>query len=457
MQQDIRGSVLIVEDDRALSEALQDTLELAGYLVSTAVDGVSALECLSKHPVGLVVSDVHMERMDGETLLQRIRQTLPEIPVLLMTAYATIERAVEAMRVGAVDYLVKPFAAEQILESVERHIRPVELPDDCSVIAQDPRSRELLALASRVAASRATVMLGGESGTGKEVMARFIHQHSPRCDKEFVAINCAAIPETMLESTLFGYEKGAFTGAQRATPGKFEQANGGTLLLDEISEMDLALQTKLLRVLQEQEVERLGGQRTISLDVRVIATSNRNLKGAVELGHFREDLYYRLNVFPLRLLPLRERPDDILPLAQNILGRIANREQSAVKKLTPEAKTALLQHPWPGNVRELDNVMQRATILALDDQIDPFALQLESNEASVAPAAVPDTLGKGSATPKGEGDELQQGMQQQEYHLIREALKQGSRKAAAAQLGISERTLRYKIAKLRDAGLDPDR
>lgn len=455
MKQHYRGSILIVENDQALSEALQDTLELAGYWVSTAVDGFTALEQLAEHPVGLVLSDVHMDRMDGEALLQRVRQTLPEIPVLLMTAYATIERAVAAMRLGAVDYLVKPFAAEQMLASVERHIRSIEPTQDSHVVAKDPKSVALLALASRVAASSATVMLGGESGSGKEVIARYIHRHSPRAAQPFIAINCAAIPETMLEATLFGYEKGAFTGAQRATPGKFEQANGGTLLLDEISEMDLTLQAKLLRVLQEQEVERLGAQRTIPLDVRVIATSNRQLREEVAAGRFREDLYYRLNVFPLRLLPLRERPADIIPLAQQILARIALDSRASVKKLTLEAVHALQGYRWPGNVRELDNVMQRAMILTIGEQITVESLQLESLDPLSLPVHRTD-LDAVVAVPMEGVEDLQQGMQQQEYHLIREALRLGSRKASAALLGISERTLRYKIARLRDAGLALD-
>jgi two-component system response regulator FlrC len=273
-------TVLIVEDDLSLREALCDTLSLAGYPVTAAEDGQRALDLLERENFGMVVSDVQMQRMDGYALLKRLKAARPDLPVVLMTAYGTIQKAVEAMHDGAADYLVKPFDAEVLVNMVSRYIS-AETADDYSVVAEDPRSQEVLALARRVAASDATVMISGASGTGKEVYARFLHCNSPRAARPFVAINCAAIPENMLEAVLFGYEKGAFTGAYQASPGKFEQAQGGTLLLDEISEMNLSLQAKLLRVLQEREVERLGGRKLIELDVRVLATSNRNLREEV--------------------------------------------------------------------------------------------------------------------------------------------------------------------------------
>ena len=342
-----RSVVLVVEDDHSLQEALCDTLKCAGYDVETASDGEQALEVLKHKTVQMVVSDVQMSPMDGHELLSHIKEEYPELPVVLVTAYGTIQKAVEAMQQGASDYLVKPFEASRLVEMVERLVLPVAATS--GLVAVDAKSCELVNLASRVAATETTVMICGESGTGKEVMARHIHDQSNRADGPFVAINCAAIPENMLEAVLFGYEKGAFTGAYQATPGKFEQAQGGTLLLDEISEMDLGLQAKLLRVLQEREVERLGGRKVIPLDVRVLATSNRNLKEQVAKGAFREDLYYRLNVFPLRLRPLRERSEDIIPLAKSLLGRRRLPGQ-AMPVLTEEACQALRQHSWPGRI-----------------------------------------------------------------------------------------------------------
>ncbi len=291
--------ILLVEDDRALREALSDTL-LIGGCEFTAVDSAeAALVALQREAFGLVVSDVNMPGMDGHQLLGLIRARYPQLPVLLMTAFGAVERAVDAMRQGAADYLVKPFEPKVLLELVARHAQgQVPVAEGEGPVAVEPASRQLLELAARVARSDSTVLISGESGTGKEVLARYIHQQSPRANKPFIAINCAAIPDNMLEATLFGHEKGAFTGAIAAQPGKFELADGGTILLDEISEMPLALQAKLLRVLQEREVERVGARKPIELDIRVLATTNRDLLGEVAAGRFREDLYYRLSVFP---------------------------------------------------------------------------------------------------------------------------------------------------------------
>ena len=300
-------------------------------------------------------------------------------------------------------------------------------------------------------------MISGESGSGKEVIARYIHDNSPRHEAPFVAINCAAIPENMLEATLFGYEKGAFTGAYKTTHGKFEQAQGGTLLLDEISEMAIGLQAKLLRVLQERELERLGGGKVINLDVRVVATTNREMRSEVADGRFREDLYYRLNVFPLQLLPLRERPGDIVPLAQAILARVTAHSGRSTPVLSPATQQQLQGYPWPGNVRELDNMMQRALILADSNIIDSDALHFE-NISGFAPAPTPIQAGAESVTETTEeepqGDSLNGDLKQREYNLIIDALKAGSRKAAAERLGISPRTLRYKMARMREEGLE---
>jgi len=338
--------------------------------------------------------------------------------------------------------------------------------DDMVAIADT--SRRLAELARRVAASDCTVLIAGESGTGKEVLARFIHRHSPRATKAFVAVNCAAIPENMLEAILFGYEKGSFTGAHASHAGKFEQAQGGTLLLDEVTEMPLGLQAKLLRVLQEREVERLGGRSSIALDVRVLATTNRNLRAEVAAGRFREDLYYRLNVFPLQTSPLRDRRDDVLPLAMRLLTARC-RAGERIPALSADAAHMLLLYPWPGNVRELDNVMQRALILANGSVIQPEHIHLEIEGLDALPAALAaasqtvrdfvaapqrqvaqETLRRNSTAEGGLSDSLSSA----ERDLILDALRSdgGNRQAAAKRLGISPRTLRYKLQRLREAG-----
>jgi two-component system response regulator FlrC len=365
----------------------------------------------------------------------------------MMTAYGTIQQAVQAMQAGAVDYLVKPFDAQKLIEMVARHLTPAATADD-DMVTVDADSRYVANLARRVAATDATIMITGESGVGKEVLARYIHRHSPRAGQPFVAINCAAIPDNMLEATLFGYEKGAFTGAYNACPGKFEQAQHGTLLLDEISEMDLGLQAKLLRVLQEREVERLGGRKTIPLDVRILATSNRHLRDEVAAGRFREDLFYRLNVFPLHLSPLRERRADILPLAHRLLTQGARKQGRLVPELSAAAQQGLLDHAWPGNVRELDNVIQRALILQSGAVVAATDLQIESER----PAAPDVPAAKAVTAASSLGVDLRS----REQQLILDTLRavRGSRRSAAQRLGISERTLRYKLARLRETGIE---
>lgn len=445
----MQTTILVVEDDAALSEALAETLSLAGYRVHTADNGQAALPILETEAISLIVSDINMPKMDGQALLRQVRKDHPDIPVVLMTAYGSISQAVDAMREGAVDYLVKPFEAEVLVNMVGQYVQ--NDTDGRDMVAEDPASQELVRLARRVAESDATVLITGESGVGKEVLARFIHGHSPRADGPFVAINCAAIPENMLEATLFGYEKGAYTGAYKASPGKFEQAQGGTLLLDEISEMDLGLQAKLLRVLQEREVERLGGSKTIELDVRVLATSNRDMKQAVAEGRFREDLYYRLNVFPLHIRPLRERPDDIVPIARSLLQKHAARAGRPGLQLTEAACERLRAYPWPGNIRELDNAMQRALILAGGQTVDVGDLHFETDAAPAAPrtAAAP------APAEAPAGGHLNSDLRQREWEVILKTIRDvnGSRKATAERLGISQRTLRYKLARMREAGI----
>jgi len=465
--------VLVVEDDETLREALCDTIQYGGYQTVAASNGVEALKRLETEQVDLVISDVQMDEMDGHTLLREVKSTRNELPFVLVTAHGSIENAVKAMREGATDYLLKPFEAEVLLEMVSRlgvshHSR------DMGMIAKDPKMVQLCDLARRVSSTNATVLISGESGTGKEVMARYIHENSERVDKPFVALNCAAIPETMLESMLFGYEKGAYTGAYQSRAGKFEQASGGTLLLDEISEMDLALQAKLLRVLQEKEVERLGGNTVIPLDVRVLATTNRNLREEVASGRFREDLYYRLNVFPIHLPPLRARPEDIVPLANKLLQRHASER---ALHFSSAAEVALASQNWNGNVRELENCIQRAAILAIGDEVGADALFFEDSlgldDTSVFDSTENSTkkstdapVGKNNvgrnnfekAEAEFEGNKKQAlggDLKAREKQLIVDALKavNGCRKDAAERLGISPRTLRYKLARLKEQGV----
>ncbi|GAC1038934.1 sigma-54 dependent transcriptional regulator [Pseudomonas sp. No.117] len=447
--------ILLVEDDRALREALADTLELGGYRYRAVASGEAALLALAEEPFGLVVSDVNMPGIDGHQLLASIRLRDPALPVLLMTAFGSIERAVEAMRSGAADYLVKPFEPRLLLETLARCCpQGRRTTGERQPVAVDPQSRHLLDLARRVAQSDATVLITGESGTGKEVLARFIHDQSTRAEGPFVAVNCAAIPDHLLEAILFGHEKGAFTGAIAAQPGKFELAQGGTLLLDEISELPLGLQAKLLRVLQEREVERVGARKPLALDIRVVATSNRKLAEEVAAGRFREDLFYRLSVFPLAWLPLRERPADIVPLVERLLAVQAARMQRAVPVLTAAARQALAEHGWPGNVRELDNAVQRALILqpGMQVQAEDFGLHWLATGMPQASAAAPVAEpGTSDATRPLDAD-----LRDREFQVILDTLKaeRGRRKETAERLGISARTLRYKLAQMRDAGLE---
>ncbi len=440
-----RATILVSEDDRGLRQALVDSLSVAGYQTRSAADGQEALENLQVEDVSLVLADLQMPRMDGQTLVENIARLRPELPVIMMTAHGTIDGAVRALRAGARDYITKPFEHGALVERIERCLgRPATEAQDAPV-AVDPVSKNLMALATRVAQSELTVMINGESGTGKEVIARHLHRQSRRAKGPFVAVNCAAIPEQMLEATLFGYEKGAYTGAHKSAPGKFEQAQQGTLLLDEVSEMELGLQAKLLRVLQEREVERLGGQRTIELDVRVLATSNRDLREEVANGRFREDLYYRLNVFCLQLPPLRDRTADIIPLATFLGNRASEAMGSEFPGFSAAAERKLICHDWPGNVRELDNTVQRALILRSGARIEAEDLSLEPAFAA-APAGDPGPELR---------DRLNENLRSHEHEMVLETLKEvlGNRAAAAERLGISPRTLRYKLAQMRKAGI----
>ena len=462
-------SVLVVEDDAALREALIDTLHSAGLAVLGACDAPTALHMLETEEVALVISDVQMPGPNGYELLSCIKKLRADLPVVLMTAYGTVAQAVAAMREGATDYIVKPFDAPALIEMARRQLAARVVPNE--LVASDPESKRVVSLARKIAENDATVLITGESGSGKEVYARFIRDNSQRGDKPFVAINCAAIPENMLEATLFGYEKGAFTGALSAHAGKFEQAQGGTLLLDEISEMELGLQAKILRVLQEREVERLGSSRTISLDVRLIATSNRDLPEEVRAGRFRADLYYRLNVMSLRLPALRERRGDILPLARRAMLACARGGNMSLS-LSSDAERKLLQHEWPGNARELTNIVQRAAWLATGGVIHAADLDIVALDASGASApgvaAGAGVVGFGglsggvhAAGPTGSGlggageVGLDHDLKERERELIFATLRitGGSRKLAAERLGISPRTLRHKLQQFKAAGV----
>jgi two-component system response regulator FlrC len=442
-------NILVVEDDDALRDALLITLETAGHAVQVAASGPQALQLLSlaRNAFNMVVSDLRMEPMNGLELLHEIRARWPGLPVLLMTAFGDVDKAVAAMRGGACDFMLKPFEPKTLLDQIARY---ATAPLSAGVVAEDPQTRAALLLAARVARSEATVLLSGESGTGKEVFAHYIHEQSARSKGPFVAINCAAIPDNLLEATLFGHEKGAYTGAQTAQVGKFEQANGGTLLLDEISEMPLSLQAKLLRVLQEREVERVGGKKPVPLDIRVLATTNRNMAEEVRQGGFREDLYYRLNVFPLEIPALRQRPGDIVPLARFFIAQHGSRA-GRTARLAASAEAKLAAYAWPGNVRELENVIQRALILAPGEIIEAEHLLFSVGGGMSETAPL---LAAAGSTSVPAADAAASSMQDLERRHILETLAAvgGSRRLAVERLGISERTLRYKLKQYRDEG-----
>lgn len=442
--------VLLVEDDIDLREALHATLAANGQEVLSVGDGPAAMDVVEHRGVAMIFSDVQMKPWSGIELLERITARWPQIPFVLMTAYADVTQAVHAIHRGATDYLVKPVEPEKLLSMVKRLCASESSVDD--LVASDDRTRRLLGIARQVATTDVNVLLTGPSGSGKEAFARLIHSRSNRSRHPFVAVNCAAIPEQMLEAELFGHEKGAFTGAVQRRAGKFECAQRGTLLLDEISEMDISLQAKLLRVLQERELERLGGNQTIKLDVRVIATSNRDLADAVRQGEFRQDLYYRLNVFPLHLPPLAERPGDILPLAERSLSR-HRRGEGPCPVLADDAIRALKEHSWPGNVRELDNVIQRALVLAGNREEIRAADLFFLEGCETAESENHEDLCADSGAASGS---LQAQMEKSEWQTILAAIRDqgGHRGRAARKLGISPRTLRYKLSRMREAGLE---
>jgi|Deesub1362A_J573_1020465.scaffolds.fasta_scaffold00118_16 two-component system response regulator FlrC len=441
------SKILIVEDDDHMRAALEATLRSDGYAVELAKDVRDARAKITQGEYLLVLTDLKMPDGTGMDVLREVHGTDPSVPVIVITAYGTVEGAVEAMKEGAVDFIQKPFSLEALRETIQRCLGPGSSSSDESIggeddeiVTQDPRMKEILQRARVVASSKVPVLIQGESGTGKELLARFIHRHSPRKDRPLVAINCAAIPENLLESELFGHEKGAFTGAHCRKIGKIEQAHKGTLLLDEIGEMNQLLQAKLLRVLQEWVVDRVGGREPVPVDVRLIATTNADLARCVREGSFREDLYFRLNVIPFTLPPLRERPEDIPLLAMRFLKRSARAHGKAVTGLTPRAMEALKGHPWKGNVRELKNAVERAVLLAQGPRIDTGDLWLEGWEMPSATKGI-----------------LMGSVKEVERELILQTLQREgwNRTRASKKLGISIRTLRNKLQEYRREGFLP--
>jgi DNA-binding NtrC family response regulator len=444
----MKNTILVVDDEPGQRRFIGGALSRE-YEIVTAANGQEASRLLSGRSFSLVITDERMPEMSGIELIRWMHERMPEIPVIVLTAYGSVATAVEAVKSGAEEYLTKPLKSPEelrlVVEKVLRHrsvedrsllhLEESEAAFPADVVAESERMRHVLQLADRVAGQSSTVLLTGESGTGKEVVARFIHRRSPRRDQAFVAINCAAITETLLESELFGHEKGAFTGAVQSRRGRFEFANGGTLFLDEVAEMGPNLQAKFLRVLQEQQFERIGSDRAITVDVRIIAATNKNLARAIEEKAFREDLYYRLSVFPIDIPPLRERREDILPLAGHFLEKLSVRMGKPPHVFSPEAKSFLYGYDWPGNARELANAVERALIVSRSGVIESRDLPLERDfEASSSER--PGLLA------------------QVEKKAILETLSrhQGDRRAASEELGISLRTLQYRLKEYGVAG-----
>jgi two-component system, NtrC family, response regulator AtoC len=452
-------SVLIADDEESIRHVLTVLLADRGYEVRAVADGEEALRELSARDYDALVTDVRMPKLDGLSLVRRAQEVSPDTTVIVMSAYGSHELAIEAMKAGAYDYLGKPFRPDDVLlvlrkaeererlrsqnRLLRREIERTRGPDD--LVAESAAMREVLRLVHKVGPTRATVLITGESGTGKERIARALHQASPRAERPFVAVNTGAIPATLIESELFGHAKGAFTGAQTARRGLFEEADGGTLLLDEIGDLPLQLQVSLLRVLQESEIRRVGDTRPIKVDVRVLAATHVDLAAAVEGGRFREDLYYRLNVVHLHLPALRERPEEIAVLAERFLSRHAARLGVPARTLSPAALERLRAWRWPGNVRELENALERALVLGDDDRIEPEALP-DSVLQGVQPGAPPPAPPEGDLSVKRAQRAL-------EADLIRRALERtaGNRTRAAELLELSPRALLYKI---REYGLE---
>jgi DNA-binding NtrC family response regulator len=455
-----RGKLLVVDDESTQREMLSSILTRAGFRVTTAPTAEEALDRLGREACDLLLTDQRMPGMDGLGLLDRARGVRPDLPVVLMTAYGSVSDAVSAMKRGASDYLTKPFEKEELLLVIERALRQRRLEDEVvslrgalkeryrlgNLIGTSPGMQEVFSLVERVAHTDVPVLIQGESGTGKELIARALHENSPRAAGPFVALNCAAVPEGLLESEFFGHERGAFTGAHRSHAGRFEQARGGSLFLDEIGAMRIDLQAKLLRAIQEKEIQRLGSASTVPVDVRIVAATGEDLEDAVRRKTFRDDLYYRLNVVPILLPPLRERREDIPLLVDHFLSAAAKRFNRDPLGATPEVLDRMQDHPWPGNVRELENCVERMVVLARSSR-----LSLDD---------LPPAVRKGPEAQEGgaSGLDLPPGgvsLVELERRLIRQALQRthGRLRPAARLLGISYKTLQYRVRKY---GLDPE-
>ncbi len=461
--------ILVVDDDPLSREFLVEAARELGYDPRAASSGAEALKIIAKEPADLVLSDLRMSGMDGLELVRSLHREWPDVATVVITAHGTVEAAVQAMRDGASDFLLKPCTAEALeiviqrishtrrLEHENRYLREeVVGSETLAMVARSQTILDLLRSAARIARSKGTVLLAGESGTGKERIAHYIHKHSPRADGPFIRVNCAALSEPLLESELFGHERGAFTGAHRMRPGRFELADGGTLLLDEIGEISPNMQAKLLRVLQEEEFERVGGQTTLTVDVRVIAATNKDLAKEVADGRFREDLYYRLHVLPLEIPPLRERKEDILPLAEHFATHYARENGAPPPRFDDEASRRLVGWSWPGNVRELENVVQRAVILAHEGEIGPEELLFgpSSNTTAGAPAT------RAPASLKLEDPEFARALANNPMADIERVAilatldaTRGNKTEAARRLGLTARTLSNKMKIWRQAGL----
>ncbi len=474
-----RKQILVVDDEPNLRRVLRAQLERDGYDVHTAEDGEQALALLHEHHIDLVITDLRMPKLDGMELLRRITALEDAMPVVMITAHGTVDTAVEALKMGAFDYITKPFDQEDVRTIVRKAVRTQDLSATeasrqslgagleggrYGIIGQSPSLLDLYAVLDRVADTPTTVLVTGESGTGKELVARALHENSSRHDKPFIKVNCAAIPRDLMESELFGYERGAFTGAVGSKPGRFELASGGTLFLDEIGSIPVEMQVKLLRALQESEFERVGGVKTIRVDVRLVAATNTDLKKEIAAGGFREDLYYRLNVVPMRLPPLRERREDIPLLVSHFVRKFDARLRKNVTGIEPEALDLLLNHPWPGNIRELENVIERAVLFCDGEQLRPADLPNELHRTPEPPSAAPATRQPAPASPAasdGLKEQVKAAMSRLERELIVKALEQtsGNVTHAARLLKISRKGLQLKMKELglreRDERTDP--
>jgi two-component system response regulator AtoC len=457
-----RKQVLIVDDEPNLRKILSAQLTRDGYDVLTAEDGEQGLHLLREHHIDLVITDLKMPKVDGMTLLKRALEEEPELPVVLVTAHGTIDTAVEALKRGAFDFVTKPFDKDEVRQIVAKALKTRELrgadatpaPTGArfGIIGSSQGIAELYAILERVADTPTTVLITGESGTGKELVARALHEHSSRKDKPFIKVNCAAIPKELIESELFGYERGAFTGAVASKPGRFELANGGTLFLDEIGEIPIEMQVKLLRALQESEFERVGGIKTIRVDVRLVAATNRDLKKLIATGAFREDLFYRLNVVPIRLPALRERTADIPLLVEHFLTKFNGRLRKKVEGVEPDATEALVQYPWPGNIRELENVIERAVLFCDATKLHATDLPLDVRGIpAIANVPLPEAdLQVALAGEGGLKGHVKVAMSRLERELVSRALKQTNANVthAARLLKISRKGLQLKMKEL---------